>query len=122
MSAIDIFLHNFRNDILFILTGGTFALFSNFVTFAAISGLYVARHASLLVAVLVTAIAFGTYGTFEMLGHLCFGLIGFTFLERILLKKKTRLRRIPLFLSGSALIFLGALLESSLAVAFRKPP
>lgn len=120
-SAFDIFLHNFRNDLLIILTWSTLVLLSNFITFAAISGLIVARHIGFLEAIAIATIAFGTYGILEMGGHLCFGLIGFTLLERILLKKKTRLHRLTFFLLGTALLFVAALIEWSLEIALRKP-
>jgi hypothetical protein len=38
-------------------------------------------------------------------------LIGFTFLERVLLKKRTQLRRTPLFLLGTTLMLVAASIE-----------
>jgi formate/nitrite transporter FocA (FNT family) len=110
-SAFDIFIHNFQVDLLAIITGGLELLFSNFMTFSVVSGAIVVRHVTLLKTVLALVIVFGSYGILEMAGHLCFGLIGFTFLERILLKKTTQLRRTSLFLLGTALMLVAASIE-----------
>ena len=110
-SAFDIFIHNFLVDLLTIITGGLELLFSNFMTFSIVSGAIVVRHVTLLRTLLVLVIVFGSYGILEMAGHLCFGLIGFTFLERLLLKKRTQLRRTSLFLLGTALMLIAASIE-----------
>jgi hypothetical protein len=116
-SVVEIALHNLRVDVLSLLTGGLFGFVSNFLTFSLIGGLFGARHTSIFVVVVVFAIVFGTYGTLEMAGHLCFGLVGFTFLHRMIWKKKTRLRRLNILALGSALIFVAALVEWLLGVS-----
>ena len=110
-SAFEIFIDNFQVDLLTTVTGGLLILLSSFLTFSAISGAIVAHHTAFLRAVFVIGVAFGSYGILEMAGHLCFGLVGFTFLERILLKKRTRLRRLSIFLLGTALMATAAAIE-----------
>jgi len=110
-SAFEIFIHNFQVDVLTIFTGGLLILISNFLTFGAISGAIVVRHPTFVNTILVLVIVFGSYGIVEMSGHLCFGLIGFTFLERILLKKRTRLNRTSLIMLGTALMLVAASIE-----------
>ena len=74
---------------------------------------------TLLEEVRVMAIVFGTYGVLEMGGHLCFGLVGFTYLERLILKRRTGLRRARLFAVGTALMILAAVIEGWTIISFR---
>ena len=118
-SAAYIFLHNFTVDLVTVVTGGILVLFSNFLTFALISGLFNVRRYSLLEEVRALSIVFSTYGILEMVGHLCFGLVGFTYLERLILKRKTGLRRSSLFIVGTVLIIVAAVIEGWTIISFR---
>jgi hypothetical protein len=118
-SAGYIFLHNFAVDLITVVTGGILVLLSNFLTFALISGLFDVRRYSVLEEVRVLLIVFGTYGILEMAGHLCFGLLGFTYLERFILKKKTDLRRSSLLIVGTVLIIVAAAIEGWTIISFR---
>ena len=118
-SAAGIFLHNFAVDLITIVTGGILVLLSNFLTFALISGLFDVRRYSFLEEVRVLLLVFGTYGILEMAGHLCFGLLGFTYLERLMLKRKTGLRRSSLFIVGTVLMIFAAVIEGWAIISFR---
>jgi hypothetical protein len=118
-SAVYIFLHNFTVDLVTIATGGILVLLSNFLTFALISGLFDVRRYSLLEEARVLSIVFSTYGILEMAGHLCFGLLGFTYLERLILKRKTALRRLTLLIVGTVLIIVAAAIEGWTIISFR---
>lgn len=117
-SAAGIFIHNFAVDLITVVTGGILVLLSNFLTFALISGLIAARRYSLLEDVGVLLLVFGTYGILELAGHLCFGLVGFTYLERLILKRKTGLRRSSLFIVGTVLLVIAAIIEGWM-ISFR---
>jgi hypothetical protein len=117
-SAFGIFLHNFVEDIMSVLTGGILQLLSNFLTFAVIAGAFDVRQYDLLRVFRILLVAFGSYGVLEMAGHLCFGLVGFTYLERLVLKKRTGLRKLNLFILGVILVFVAAVIEAQLLVAF----
>jgi len=117
-SAAGIFLHNFAVDLITVVTGGILVLLSNFLTFALISGLFAARRYSLLEDVGILLIVSGTYGILELAGHLCFGLLGFTYLERLILKRKTGLRRLSLFIVGTVLLVIAAVIEGWM-ISFR---
>lgn len=97
------------------LTGGIGGLLGNFITFAAIAGLLEAR-VSLVGAVFVLLILFGTFEPFELGGFLCFAIVGFTGLERVVWKRKTKLRRVRFLMLGTALLFVAAVIEWSLEV------
>lgn len=114
MSAVWILLHNFVADIISVMTGGISMLLSNFLTYAVISGGFDVRQYSLLRGIRLLLIAFGTYGVLEMAGHLCFSLVGFTYLEKFVLKKKTGLRRLNLFMLGVILMLVAAVIEGQL--------
>ena len=62
-SALYIFLHNFVVDLITVATGGILVLFSNFLTFTVISGLFAVRKYTLFGKVRVMAIVFGTWST-----------------------------------------------------------
>ena len=119
-NAAYIFVHNFAVDLLTVATGGILELLSNFLTFALISESLNVHRYNFLEDARVLLIVFGTYGFLEMAGHLCFGLVGFTYLERLILKRKTGLRRSRLFIVGVVLIFVAAMIEGWMVSLFRR--
>lgn len=120
-SAFAIFLHNFSLDLVSIVTGGIFGLLSNFVTFSVLSAGLEVRHVGLLKTILIVGLALCAYGILEITGRLCLSLTGFTYLERIVWKKTTRLRRDRIFVLGTALVFVAALTEWLLEIYFPRP-
>ncbi len=121
-SPLGIFVHNISIDLLSVVTGGIFGLFSNFLTFSVISALFGALHVGFLRVIVVTGLVFGSYGLLEIAGHLCFGLVGFTYLERLVWKKETQLHRDHLFMLGAALIIVAASLEWLLSILTHRLP
>jgi len=113
--AISIFSHNFLVGIVSALTGGIGGLLANFITFAVIAGLLEAR-VSLVGAVFILLILFGTFEPLELGGFLCFAIVGFTSLDRVVWKRKTKLRRVRFLMLGTALLFVAAVIEWSLEV------
>jgi hypothetical protein len=108
--VLTIFAGNFKAGLLSAMTGGSIGLLSNFVTFAAVPGLFETKGISFVRAIFILGIAFATYWSFEIAGELCLSLAGLTFWERIF-KHKTQIRSLTLFIMGSALLLLAALLE-----------
>src|SRR3990172_1973045 len=72
-----IFYRNFLISLLDVVTAGVVGLYSNFITFSAISSFFYSK--GMLWAILLV---FFTYGIFELLGALVFGLIGVNFAQR----------------------------------------
>ncbi len=121
-SAVAIFLHNFSLDLLSVVTGGAFGLLSNFVTFAALPGLLESRHLGFLKVIEAIVVTLSTYGLLEIAGGLCLSLTGFTYLEKIAWKKKTRLHRDHLFIFGVVLVAVAASIEWLLGIYVPRPP
>ena len=71
---------------------------------------------SLVGAVLILLILFGTFEPLELGGFLCFAIVGFTSLDRVVWKRKTKLRRVRFLMLGTALLFVAAVIEWSLEV------
>jgi len=118
--AAYIFVHNFAADLVAVGTGGISQLVSNILTFALISESLSAHRYNFLQDARLLLIILGTYGTLEMAGHFCFGLVGFTYLERLILKRKTGLRTSKLLIVGVVLIFVAAMIEGWMIIQFRR--
>ncbi len=113
---LSIFSHNFVVGLLSVLTGGISMLLSQFLTFAAVTGLLrliaVLPVAHIpLTLIVILSIGFMVVLIVEQGGFLCFSVVGFTGLERIVWKRKTKLRRIRFLLLGTFLLFIAAILE-----------
>lgn len=120
-TSLAIFSHNFELAIVGVVTVGVGALVMNFITYAAASGLIAlgishgpSNHVPPPIGtLLVSGIGLIVVALLEEGGIFCFGLTGFTLLEA-LRKRKTRLYRGRLIVTGTIMLFLAATLESSL--------
>jgi hypothetical protein len=121
-TILDIFLHNITVDLISTLTGGVFGIISNIVTYSIFPGMFenafadrgmsfVGVIAAIIAIVITLVVVFATYGALEMVGHFCFGLVGFTFLERLVWKEKTNLRRVNILILGTVLMLAAAVIE-----------
>jgi len=118
-----IFSHNFLVAVMAAATGGIGILVSNFLTYAAVSGMFVLRashrlpsHPMPSVVVAILGVVGGAIVIlFEMSAYFCFAISGFTILER-LWKRKTRLRRGRLMMAGTILLSVAAVLEWSVGI------
>jgi uncharacterized membrane protein YjdF len=72
---------------------------------------FVGVIAAIIAIVITLVVVFATYGALEMVGHFCFGLVGFTFLERLVWKEKTNLRRVNILILGTVLMLAAAVIE-----------
>jgi hypothetical protein len=90
------------------VTGGIASLYINFHTFS-ITSSYLASQ-NILYAMPVLFI----HGTLELAGGLLLALVGFSFVERKIFKLKSKLKYDRLFVYGTALIFIGSVVEYGL--------
>ena len=119
-TAISTFAHNLLIGIISALTGGTFGLLANFITFAAVAGA-LETHASLLPRMIVRLIlALCAFEPLELGGFLCFAIVGFTCVEKLILKTRTMLRVVRLLILGTVLLFVAAVIEASVIVLLAK--
>ncbi|MBI2543574.1 MAG: hypothetical protein HYW24_05320 [Candidatus Aenigmarchaeota archaeon] len=103
-SPMKIFSSNYLISMTELATAGLSSLYFNFKTFSVTSS-YLNSQGELFVLPVIMII-----GIFELVGSLCLALAGFSFVERMV-KIKSRLKFAQLFLLGTALIFIGAVVE-----------
>lgn len=104
-SPMKIFTSNYFLSLTEMLTAGLSSLYFNFHTFS-ITSSYLNSNGEMLTLPIILFI-----GIFELTGGLLLALAGFGFVERKLLKIKSRLKFWQPFLLGTALIFIGAIFE-----------
>ncbi len=104
-SPMEIFSNNYFLGIAEMLTAGLFSLYLNFHTFA-VSSSYLYANGQLIALPIIFLI-----GILELAGSLLLGLVGISFVERKLLKIKSKLDWKHLFFIGTVFIFLGAIIE-----------
>ncbi|MBI2545020.1 MAG: hypothetical protein HYW22_00255 [Candidatus Aenigmarchaeota archaeon] len=104
-NLIKIFADNYLISISELITIGISNLYFNFHTFSVASS-YLNAQGTLYVLPIIFIV-----GIFELVGALCMGLVGFVFIEKKLLKIKSKLDSELLFFYGTGLIFLGAVIE-----------
>jgi len=112
--AISLFSHNLLVAIVSALTGGIGGLFSNFITFALVAITLNSRVS--LVGAIFLLFAYCMFEPLELGGCLCFAIVGYTGLEKLVWKRKTRLRVGRFLILGTALLFIAAVIEWSLVV------
>ena len=103
-SVLKIFAGNYFLSSVELLTAGLFSLYFNFHTFSVTSS-YLNSQGWLLALPVILFI-----GIFELAGGLFFGLAGIRVAEN-LLKIKSQLKPKELFIYGTGLIFIGAVVE-----------
>lgn len=103
-SALKIFRSNFLLSLTELLTAGISSLYYNFHTFSLTSS-YLSSQNALYTLPIILLI-----GSLELIGSLFMALTGVSFVER-LVKIKSRLDYKVLFFLGTALIFIGAIIE-----------
>lgn len=103
-SALKIFRSNFLLSLTELFTAGISSLYYNFHTFSLTSS-YLSSQNALYTLPIILLI-----GSLELIGSLFMGLTGVSFVERVV-KIKSRLDYKVLFFLGTALIFVGAIIE-----------
>lgn len=104
-SVLKIFQSNFILSLTELVTAGLSSLYYNFHTFS-ITSSYLNSQSALYALPIILLI-----GSLELLGSLLMALIGFSFVEKKLFKIKSKLGYRKLFLYGTTLIFIGAMIE-----------
>ena len=104
-SPIIIFTGNYLISLSELITLGISSLYFNFHTFSVASS-YLNSQGTLFILPIIFVV-----GIFELVGALLMGLTGFVFVEKKLLKIKSKLDSEILFFCGTGLIFIGAIVE-----------
>lgn len=104
-SPIEIFSNNYFLGLIEMFTAGLFGIYLNFHTFSTASS-YLYTNGQLIGLPILVVIGF-----LELAGSLLLGLVGISFVERTLLKIKSKLDWKQLFFLATILIFLGAIIE-----------
>jgi len=107
-NPMKIFSSNYFISLTEMITAGLSSLYFNFHTFS-ITSSYLNSQGTLFTLPIILAIAF-----FELTGSLFLALTGLSFVEKKLFKIKSQLKPKELFFYGTALIFIGAVVEYAL--------
>ncbi len=107
-SVLKIFSNNFLISLTELVTAGATSLYYNFHTFSIASSYLLSQNAFYMIVIILAM------GSFELVGSVLMALIGVTFIEQKVFKIKSKLRYSTLFFAGTALIFVGAVIEYTL--------
>lgn len=104
-NPIKIFTSNYFLALTELITAGISSLYYNFHTFSIISS-YLNSQGGLLTLPIILFIS-----SFELIGSLFLALAGISFVETRIFKIKSKLEFLSMFLAGTSLIFVGAVIE-----------
>ncbi len=104
-SALKIFRSNFLLSLTELFTAGLSSLYYNFHTFSVTSSYLISQNALYNIPIILLI------GSFELVGSIFMALTGISFIERTIFKIKSNLDYRTLFLYGTTLIFVGAVIE-----------
>ena len=107
-----IFYRNFLLSLIDLVTAGLAGIYFTFQTFAVSASYFYSQ------GIIFALFFLYVYGAFELLGALVFGLVGFSFAERIF-RVKSKLKVKNLFLLGVLLMFLASIIEYGFILLLR---